>query len=344
MAGLLPLAACDETTLPGVFQTSGAEPAAQSAPARETGSVRVVEAPDVFDVSEEALWDGRPSLGLVWVAYEGADPTNVLIRNEETGAFVVGALYRRERFFPGPPFQLSSDAAAELGILAGNPTRIRVTALVEEAVVAEEPAPIPAPEISDEVPGALDGDPVDTADISAPQEDDVLPAPAASEVSASLDPIAAAAAAIEAADPVPAGEIEAIPSAPPPRPITQGPNAPQPRQNSNPPPVIEETIAVNEPEITSEPIQQTFAAPSSAVTTLNRPFIQVGIFSVQDNAQRTAEGLSRAGILPFVEEQRVGGRDFYRVIVGPATDSAERQTLLEAVQAQGFTDAYFVKN
>ena len=43
---------------------------------------RDVEAPDVFQVSDQALWDGRPSLGGVWVASPDAvDPERVILRN-----------------------------------------------------------------------------------------------------------------------------------------------------------------------------------------------------------------------------------------------------------------------
>ena len=80
------LAGCEGTDLSSVFSGngSGATPTDQTAPSagpRPEGSVRVVEAPEIFDVSETELWDGRPSLGLIWVAYEGADPTNVIIPN-----------------------------------------------------------------------------------------------------------------------------------------------------------------------------------------------------------------------------------------------------------------------
>ena len=61
-----------------------------------------VEAPDVFQISEKGLWDGRPSLGGVWVAHpDVTDPERVIIRNTDNGKFVVGALFRREREVPG---------------------------------------------------------------------------------------------------------------------------------------------------------------------------------------------------------------------------------------------------
>ena len=89
-----------------------------------------VEAPDVFQETENGLWDGRPSLGGVWVAHpDVVDPERAIIRNQANGKFIIGALFRRERENPGPRFQVSSDAAAELGMLAGAPAELNVTVL-----------------------------------------------------------------------------------------------------------------------------------------------------------------------------------------------------------------------
>ncbi len=116
---------------------------AESAPNRpaEAGGTSVnrdVERPDVFSVSEKALWDGRPSLGGVWVAYPAnIDPERVVIRNIDNGKTVIGALFRRERENPGPKIQLSSDAAVALGVVAGTPTEISIVVLRREEVEVE---------------------------------------------------------------------------------------------------------------------------------------------------------------------------------------------------------------
>ena len=101
---------------------------------------RDVEAPEVFQVTDTALWDGRPSLGGVWVASPDAkDPERVILRNPANGKFVIGALFRRERDNPGPTLQISSDAAAALGLLAGQPGKISVTALRREEAPSAAP-------------------------------------------------------------------------------------------------------------------------------------------------------------------------------------------------------------
>lgn len=105
-----------------------------------------VEAPEVFQATDMALWDGRPSLGGVWVAApEAKDPERVIIRNTENGKSVVGALFRRERELPGPRLQLSSDAAAAIGLLAGQPGKVSVTALRRQEAAPETPAETAAP-------------------------------------------------------------------------------------------------------------------------------------------------------------------------------------------------------
>lgn len=150
---------------------------------------RDVEAPEVFQTTDTALWDGRPSLGGVWVASPDAtDPERVILRNPANGSFVIGALFRRERDNPGPKLQISSDAAEALGVLAGQPIQINVTALRRED--AAEVAPSVAAPV------------LDTAETLEPSTD-------------GTDIAAGAAAAIDrttAATPAPA----AVPDAPAP--------------------------------------------------------------------------------------------------------------------------------
>ena len=123
-----------------------------AAPGKKAGN-KDVEAPEIFQATDSALWDGRPSLGGIWVASpDVTNPERVLMFNPATGKSITGALFKRERDNPGPKLQLSSDAADALGILAGQPTEIQVTALRKE----ETAAPVAAPAVAD--PAAKDGD------------------------------------------------------------------------------------------------------------------------------------------------------------------------------------------
>lgn len=242
------------------------------------GTERDVEAPEVFETAEAGLWDGRPSLGGVWVAHpDVVEPERVIIKNTANNKSVVGALFRREREIPGPRLQISSDAAAELGMLAGSPSQLSVIALRRETV----PEPAPTEELAE--PGGVD----------APAE----------VTETSLDPIASAAAAIDASEPAPAPKVDPA------------------------------TVAA--------------AAPSPAPPTkssLAKPYIQIGIFSVEDNADRTAGQIRSAGMVPTVKAQSSSDKPFWRVLVGPASNKSELNQLLSKIKAEGFSDAYAVSN
>ncbi|WP_246035970.1 SPOR domain-containing protein [Aliishimia ponticola] len=276
------LAGCDES---GQFnladklnlrQNAGQTASAASGTATKTVE-QDVEAPDVFSVTEAGLWDGRPSLGGVWVAHPDVkEPERVMIRNTANGNFVVGALFRKERDIPGPRLQISSDAATALGMLAGAPEELSVVALRREEVAVDVPAPAPE----------------DTGVIASPEDVSETP----------LDPIAAAGAAIDAAPE--AAQTAAAAPAPVPTP------APAPKPTSS----------------------------------LAKPYLQVGIFSVEANANRTAKQMRSAGMLPTIRKGETGGKPFWRVIVGPAQTSAERNALQAKIRTEGFTDAYPVTN
>lgn len=271
------LAGCDEN---GKFALPSAKATEKTSTAGSTKSTKLVErdveAPEVFSVTDQGLWDGRPSLGGVWVAHPDVnEPERVIIRNEANGKFVIGALFRRERDLPGPKLQISSDAAAALEILAGAPAPLNVTALRRQETEA------PAPE---------DTEVADT--VAAPAEISQT----------TLDPIASAGAAIENAAPTPAAT----------KPVTAPTPAP--------------------------------AAPRASTSSLPKPFVQLGIFSVEDNATRTAKQMRGAGMIPTVKRSEINGKAFWRVLVGPATSKSELSNLIKAIKAEGFSDAYAVSN
>jgi len=81
---------------------------------------------------------------------------------------------------------------------------------------------------------------------------------------------------------------------------------------------------------------------NSEIVSLAKPFIQVGIFSIEQNARNTAEVMQQLKIKPSVKKQISRNKTFWRVIVGPAATINERSTLLQKVKAVGFGDAYAV--
>ncbi len=275
----LAVAGCDEN---GDF----AFPAGSNAEIRQTGDrgttaqdrtvEQDVERPDIFAVTDRGLWDGRPSLGGVWVAHpDVAEPERVIIRNPTNGQSVIGALFRRERENPGPALQISSDAADALGILAGAPTEVSVVVMRrQEVTVAPEPA--------------------ESAAIAA------LDAPVTVQETP-LDPIAGAASAIAAAE-------------------TAAP------------------AVVPAPETTAQDAAQD-AAPADPPA-LSGPLIQIGVFSIEANADRAAETLRAAGIATQVLPQQAGGRMVWRVVSGPSADAESQAAMLAQIKELGFVDAF----
>ena len=77
-------------------------------------------------------------------------------------------------------------------------------------------------------------------------------------------------------------------------------------------------------------------------SSLDKPFIQIGIFSIEANAERAAKQMRGAGLAPTVKQSNINGKTFWRVVVGPAATNAERAKILSSIKAEGYTDAYAV--
>lgn len=375
-------------------------------------SEREVEAPEVFELTDDGLWDGRPSLGGVWVAHADAtDPERVIIRNTDTGSFVIGALFRRERELPGPSVQVSSEAAEALDILAGSPTTLQITALRTEAApetpetpempVAEAPLPPATETAAETVTPAQDAASDDeAATLAAAATAAIGAAPAAAEPAVESTAAAtqsaprglAAFLGLRNADRATPEAGVATTALPEPAPAPEP--APEPARNMSPedivtgiqpvafstsslqaarlPEAAAADSAARTGEITAQPlpaaapVTATPPAPADAPEAtpvaarvpeparvsspasvpssgaLDRPFVQIGVFSVQENAETTGQALRNAGLLPTIHDQTSNGRQLWRVVVGPAPTAADRSAVLETVRGLGFGDAYFV--
>lgn len=245
---------------------------------------RDVESPEVFQTTEKALWDGRPSLGGVWVAHpDSKQPERVIIRNKTNGKFVIGALFKRERDNPGPKLQLSSDAASALGVLAGAPTTLNVTVLRRETINVNEGNTQPA------TPETV------VTEVLAPSsteqiEDKVLKSVAKAEAEKTT-------------------------------PSTTTPSTTTPKK----------TVAINT------------ATPASASSSLSQPYIQLGFFSVEKNAQNTLKALETRKIPGTIVKATAKGKTFWRVLAGPAQTKGERESYQNEIKKMGFSDAYLTK-
>jgi len=363
------LAGCEDGAGLGSARPETAATAAADRPAATRLVERDVEAPDVFQQTEAGLWDGRPSLGGVWVAHpDVTDPERVMVRNAANGETVIGALFRRERTQPGPRFQVSSDAAAALGMLAGAPVELTVTAL------RREEAPAEAPEAGEAQAGEAEAVEAEAvagagADASGPQQSrrgaEATPAAlAAAEPveTEALDPIASASAAIERAEadgaggasaagdtamadaaPADAQAGEAQPAAGDGRRRRSGglfAGLFRPR-GSEPLSAISGASAAGA-EAGTVVEASAPAAPTRSAGAPRESFVQIGIFSVEDNAQSTAALMRRNNVNATVYEQESAGKTFWRVVVGPADSRADRAALLRKVKGFGFSDAYAV--
>ncbi len=270
---LLGVASCGEEGFKGLNLGKGkTKTEAATAQNPSGGTIKLVErdveAPEVFEVNSRALWDGRPSLGGVWVAHvDSKQPERVIIRNPANDKFVIGALFRRERNNPGPAIQLSSDAASALGVLAGQPTILRVTALRRETINEAEPA---------------------AGGTTQPTQ------------------------TVETGELPPAGVT----------PVAK----PSPTDTA----VLRDKILASAKKATGKP------------STLSKPYVQIGYFSVQSNATANAAKMKKNGIPASVVKSTAKGKTFWRVLAGPAASSSERRQLLGMVKDQGFGDAYFV--
>jgi rare lipoprotein A len=375
------IAACSDT---GEF-VFGSRDAAAAGPAPISAArqaERDVEAPEVFDIAAEGLWDGRPSLGGVWVAHPDAtDPERVIIRNTDTGSFVIGALFRRERDNPGPEVQISSEAAAALDILAGAPTNVQVTALRrEEAPAGEEQAPqLAASELPEATETVAAADTPEDAPAIAAATLAAVTATSAGDIGSETTEAAsrpffrrfatpATATVVEIPRNMTAADVAAG--------ITRASFSPgdlglQPAEPSAGSIEAVAAAAITDSEITSASLPQvevaplrTSAAPAAPAPTETvaavapprapaaastrtgqgpeQAFVQIGLFSVQENANNTGQTLRNAGLVPTITEQTSNGRQLWRVVVGPAPTTEDRAAVLETVRGLGFEDAYFV--
>lgn len=290
--------------------TAGAAAGAKPAKPGTTKSVKLVdrdiEAPEVFSVTDMALWDGRPSLGGVWVASPDAvDPERVILRNTANGKFVIGALFRRERDNPGPALQISSDAATALGLLAGEPGRISVTAL------RREEAPVATPDATKPILDAAETVETET----------LAPAGASADATAP-----AATAAKPAAKQKGLGLFRK-------KPKTDGPVAPV--VSSAPATAAAPAAAPAAPAAKAPAAPAKPAAPAPAAA--KGGVIQIGIFSVEANAKRAVDTLAKAGVQASLREEKSQGKAFWSVTATGGADA------LSKVKAAGFADAYMLK-
>ncbi|WP_318337273.1 SPOR domain-containing protein [Defluviimonas sp. D31] len=327
IATMVALAGCQNTG-----QTSGAGPTS-GATGKAAAVQHDVESPEVFNLTGDGLWDGRPSLGGVWVAHATVtDPERVMIRNTVNGKSVVGALFRRERENPGPSLQVSSDAADALGMLAGQPAKLSVVALRTK-----------------EVPAAAPAEPEAAVPAKAAEPPAAKPAAAGAATSATAP--AAASAAAAAPEPKTGGffglfrKKPEAPAAAVETPAAASNSGSGIEQSTLEPVTAAAAAAIDRAESEAAAKPATAAKPAAATAPAagaapKSPYVQVAILSTEANAQSAASQLRAAGMTATARTGTSGGKPIWRVLVGPAASVAERDTLIARVKKLGYSDAY----
>lgn len=317
VVGVLILTACDDSggfAFPTASNNDESRPLPATTPNQRVESERDIERPDIFEVSDRGLWDGRPSLGGVWVAHPDVqDPDRVMIKNTENGRTIIGALFRRERENPGPLLQVSSDAAEELGMLAGAPTQLAVVVLRREEIMVDD---TPLEEANPVI-----------ASLDAPVNVEAAP----------LEPVEASGAVVAVAETTAAAVAVVLPPAVEAATLT-----------------IEQTAlvaapTVNEASETTEPNIDVSAILSPAPVDpvipepelINDPSVigsvaQIGVFSVEGNASEAAQRIIAAGISADVLPEEIGGRTVWRVVAGPLREGTD----IGQLNRLGFVDAF----
>lgn len=338
LVSAIALAGCDE--LQGQNAGATGEPAAVAAlgPGEKRTETRDVERPDVFSVTETGLWDGRPSLGGIWIAHPDVkDPERANITNTKSGKTISGALFRRERANPGPRIQVSSDAAAALGMLAGQPAELKIVAVRQETIEIE-PEPLPIAE---------DASPAAASDTAAAEEPDTEDTAVAAAAGAAAGAATAAEAADTSAKP---GFWARFRDSLRNKPADAAGEGAALAETAESAAVPEVETAPLDPVATSaaaaiDRAEDTDAKPASAPQAkLKNPFIQVGLFSQEENASAAAASLRQAGIVPEIRGQGSGGKRLWRVFVGPISSAEDQSALLKQIRDLGYKDAFAAPN
>ena len=299
--------------------------------------VKDVERPDIFKVTEEALWDGRPSLGGIWVAHPDVkEPERAILINVKSGQRVAGALFRRERDNPGPRIQLSSDAAAALSILAGQPTEVTVLAVRQEEIAVEPSAP---PVISDEQVGKDAAEPAENGDGVTDNVATAGVAATAGAATATRKPRGNFFQRLFGGKRTKAPSSQALPEG-----TAESAAVPDVETRPLDPVASGAAAAIARAEVDDKPEPRPARATAPANSAVRNPFVQIGMFSVEANAASASANLRQAGIVPSVLQGEKDGKTFWRVVVGPVTTADDQAAVLAQVKRLGYSDAFLTAN
>jgi cell division septation protein DedD len=329
-----------------------AQPVLQTAARQDSIEPAMRPDPQAFHATGLALWDGAQTLQGVWIAHPLAMVARrVRLTNDETGAQVDAAMFRRDPNLSGPRIIVSAEAAELLGLTPGHGTPITINGLAyrtntestaNTADTTDQPDPAPIEEIAEvaaEV--AADVAPEATAEVTAvgPVETEVIPVAAAEPAPPTGLDLAMVDAALT--EPVATVEIATDEIAHEPGPSATDAAKTEDAQTTKSTQTIAEEAPPN--AVLSPPrprIRPVEPAPDVSGGILDgRQFVQAGVFSQPENATRLVEILRAADLLANALPLTLGDKPFTRVLVGPYHTVAERDAALETVRRIGPADA-----
>lgn len=239
-------------------------------------------------------------------------PSLVRVTNLENGRSVVVRVNDRGPFLHGRIMDVSRRAAELLGFINKGTARVRLEVLEKESRILASAA-----KRGEDTTHMTLADLQGSAPVSA--QPAVERGPAMAEASSGGE-------AMPESLRTPTITVEELsaPGAPKAASVPAAPEAyrPVPRSSSAAPAQISmrQGRALPDPVVTTEPVHTTGI------------FIQAGSFSVEDNARNLTKKLSKIG-RTTIEPVTVGGRQFYRVKVGPISTVAKADAALEKVIA-----------
>ena len=244
-------------------------------------------------------------------------PAIVRVTNLENGRSTVVRVNDRGPFARARVIDLSRTAAEEIDMIGKGTARVRIEQLHAESLAVKEVA---------------------------------LSGGGPAEQQQAVAQLANGSRAAPTAAPAPTPTAAPVPVAAPPPPVMQAsyvpPPAPTgPAQTVYAPPRT--TTPFGTPRSASGDVPPTIASLSTATAAatpssqLNGFFVQVGAFSTQENAEKQ-RGAVRSYGNPEISQGSAGGRDVYRVRLGPYTTQDAAGIVADRLKRSGYGDARVV--
>ena len=240
-------------------------------------------------------------------------PAIVRVTNLENGRSTVVRVNDRGPFARARVIDLSRTAAEEIDMIGKGTARVRIDQLQAESLAVKDVA--------------LSG--------GGPAEQQQAVAQLASGSRAAPTPPHAPASAPVAAPPPPVMQAS---YEPPPAPAAPPQTAYAPPPRTTPFGAPRSASGDVPPSIASLAATTATATPSSQ---LNGFFVQVGAFSTQENAEKQRSAVRSYG-QPEISQGSAGGRDVYRVRLGPYTTQDAAGIVADRLKRSGYGDARVV--